>query len=477
MARLPKRTRAADDGEAGAPRAKRPVLSFSTLRAFRLSGSAPPALPAPTHPHAATPPTAHPHATSTDMPWAAKHAPVSAAGLALHPRKLAELRAALQASPRLVVLAGPSGSGKSTAARLVLAELHPAPAYVEFRALAPEGVLPVQAFAQFLADARFSPLPVVVDELPNTYHDATLEAFRGALAEWLHALAPRPMLVVCVSEVGDDGGEFGVNADVLLGPGVLTHRAARVVRFNPIARLILVKPLRAIAAAEPGVAARPRRDVDAAVAVLAGLGDLRAAIAALEFWSRGRGGSIAAPDAATLLFHAVGKIVHGTRLVERDANHWAVQQVADSGHALDRVLLLVLENYAVGARGLAAIAAAADAMSFGDVVDPVLGLWGCRVALDSVERETGRAPFKYTRWYAVVREARAEAERVGREWRRARGRWGRGALVVERGWGGVEVGESGGESESGLLEDIEEEAGGGVWDGEISLDSDIDGLV
>lgn len=271
------------------------------------------------------------------VPWVEKHAPRSTPEVALHARKLADTRQALQemlkphATTRLLILSGPAGASKSTVVRMLAREVlerHGSrtgntdhsreSALLEWENpdSLPGRSLPA-AFQEFLSTARYrsnKDTIVMIDDLPMLSHRATKEFFNSALLNWVNQTpdyysdSQHPGVVLIMTEVEvssagtvDEGSAYSFrNADSLvtervLWPQLLRHPAVRRLKFNPVSKTLLTKALKSVIEREPAAfrwlaPSERQRAID----VLAAGGDVRSAITALEYWAIGRTRALAA---------------------------------------------------------------------------------------------------------------------------------------------------------------------------------------
>ncbi|ODQ78797.1 hypothetical protein BABINDRAFT_9031 [Babjeviella inositovora NRRL Y-12698] len=286
--------------------------------------------------------------------WVEKYAPKLVSEVAIHPKKLQVVEQVLtqmvnrQSNRRILLLTGPSGSSKSTLVKVLLNSMvrpqtllsfalnAEESRYIEYTNPELEETSHVGNFSSFLEAARYSTLPILVEELPNVYHEPTRAAFVQSLAEWLHTSAQLPPLVLCLTETelppeSDSPGrnflsiDTSLTAETLLGPQILNHQKCVRIKFNPIAKTILLKPLKRIIQSESALGGLvvKRSEAEEVLRRLgeSGLGDIRSAISALEFWASNKGNSAlnSGIDLISLtredhlgLFHAIGKIVYGS---------------------------------------------------------------------------------------------------------------------------------------------------------------------
>ncbi|KAI0047880.1 P-loop containing nucleoside triphosphate hydrolase protein [Auriscalpium vulgare] len=297
-----------------------------------------------------------------DRLWVDRFEPQSEEELAVHKRKVEDVRRWLQEAfgggkiakyRRLLVLTGPAGSAKTTTLRILSRTLNFN--VVEWRNTAAtedtsDGTYEYESamdkFEAFLARAgtyssvfaasSAPPTVILLEDLPNILHPPTRERFHAAVRA--HTGAP---IVIVVSDAGvrgegsmEDiglayGGSSGsgswarrdqvVDARSVVPDGMLGGTVTEI-SFNPIAPTLMTPALtrllaKAGAKMAPGVL---QAIVDGAS------GDVRSAVMALEFaWVRGKGkkrlGEAAALEAITrrenglVLFHLLGKVLYNKR--------------------------------------------------------------------------------------------------------------------------------------------------------------------
>lgn len=276
--------------------------------------------------------------TVTDPhPWPERFAPVSSADLAVHPKKVAEVRSWLEhvldgfSKQRLLILKGPAGTGKTATINALSNELgfevvewkNPSSAtrgdmYGEAGAFS-AGLTGV--FEEFIGRAgRFGSLEMVstaspstmagntikcahsdtggtkkiilIEDFPNalfTSSPAPLASFRHTIKSFLaippppRNVPPLPPLVLIVSESAAVTGPDAFTAHRLLSLEILHHPLVTSIIYNKIAPTFMLKALSAVMARESRESGRKSGPSKPLMEALAASGDVRSAIMGLEF--------------------------------------------------------------------------------------------------------------------------------------------------------------------------------------------------
>lgn len=337
-------------------------------------------------------------ATDDDSrPWSERFAPINLEELAVHKRKVGDVRKWLEdviagrMRQRLLVLKGAAGTGKTTTVKLLAEDMrcdvlewrNPASSYG-----APQGWQSASSqFEEFLGrggkfgqldlerDDSPPPAPapttnpskqgrrlILIEEFPNTFmrSSTALTNFRNTILEFLAANTPTLTIfgqappadsivpiVMVISETlltTTSASADSFTAHRLLGPEILRHPGTGIIEFNPIAPSLLAKALELVVKKEARRSGRRTTPGPSVLKRLGEIGDIRNAIASLEFLcvkgddNADWGSKIAftktkkgAKDAAltkgeqeslelisqreaTLgIFHAVGKVVYNKR--------------------------------------------------------------------------------------------------------------------------------------------------------------------
>lgn len=247
--------------------------------------------------------------------WVNKYSPSCVDDLAVHKKKIANVREVLERSfarsrqpgrgAQIILLTGDTGTGKSATLRLLASELHAelkewvSPAADEFVAkelVRAEGSLPFQSqwskFCDFLFRAnRYSSLSltpgdaqeqrkiIIIEDFPHVF-TRNIDSFHSVLRHYCsHGRCP----LVFILGSSDSG-----SLEHLLFPKTLqTELCIETIRFNAAAPTVLSKMLLKIANQESADHCSPIRMPDAEAIeqlVTASHGDIRAAINALQFY-------------------------------------------------------------------------------------------------------------------------------------------------------------------------------------------------
>ncbi|KAK1964319.1 Rad17 cell cycle checkpoint protein [Colletotrichum sublineola] len=276
-----------------------------------------------------------PAALDDDLrPWSERFGPLNLEELAVHKRKVADVRKWLEdvvcgrLRQRLLLLKGAAGSGKTTAMRLLAkdmgyellewrnptntlgAHLGYTSASAQFQEFLSRG----GKFGQLDTDmpSEEAPRPaneksnsagkiILIEEFPNTFSRSStaLSSFRSTLLEYLAANTPllttfgrrspsEPItpVVLIVSETlltTTSASADSFTAHRLLGPEILRHPGTRVIEFNTIAPTLLAKALELVVLKEARKSGRKRTPGPQVLKRLGEIGDIRSAISSLEF--------------------------------------------------------------------------------------------------------------------------------------------------------------------------------------------------
>ncbi|GAB1732431.1 hypothetical protein NU195Hw_g9452t1 [Hortaea werneckii] len=264
-------------------------------------------------------------------PWTEQFAPVDLSELAVHKRKVADVRQWLESTlhgrrQKVLVLKGAAGTGKTTTIGLLakdmgldISEWHN-PAVTEFpsensqssaaqfddfvrRAGASTGLTLSTGIGKSdvvpnVDAVKSHPVPsdqrqlLLVEEFPNTFSRAstTLQSFRSTILQYVSAPAVREgcatPIVMIISETllsTNTAAADSFTAHRLLGPELINHPFVDLIEFNPVAPTILHKSLDGVIVKEARKSGRRKAPGPQVLKHLAEAGDIRSAISSLEF--------------------------------------------------------------------------------------------------------------------------------------------------------------------------------------------------
>ncbi|KAF2210835.1 hypothetical protein CERZMDRAFT_44370 [Cercospora zeae-maydis SCOH1-5] len=272
-----------------------------------------------------------PKAASSQLPWTERFAPSNLAELAVHKRKVADVRAWLNSfyqrkRQSVLVLKGAAGSGKTTTLRLLCKEigieLIEWKARAAFETAAESFATSANEFSEFLARAgkvrgltlsngiaaeieagmsslrpqdstsRTRQQALLVEEFPDTSSktSGTLQSFRTALAQYIMSTVPANTLpipiVMVISEIllsTNTASADSFTAHRLLGPELVANPYINTIEFNSVAPTFLTKALELVVVKEARVSGRRKTPGAEILKRLAQAGDIRSAVTTLEF--------------------------------------------------------------------------------------------------------------------------------------------------------------------------------------------------
>ncbi|SCU87348.1 LAFA_0E06194g1_1 [Lachancea sp. 'fantastica'] len=347
--------------------------------------------------------------------WCQKYEPDDTASLVLHQRKLQDVRKVLEpmingnSMCRILLLTGPAGTSKSSCIKTLARELIQDPAdkrsgshftlgtrqehqsYIEYDGSnVASGVSKVDHFDQFLAEAKYRVGPnvalVLIEDLPNLFHESTRIQFQQALLRWLCSPQPRlPPLIISLTECEihcpkDVSYSFGIDtqfiAETVLGSEVLNHQRLRRIKFNPINKTLLKKHLKAICdnerkAFKPG---RWEQKDEFISSIAENCGDLRSAISALQLWATTSGPAStfsSTREQSISYFQGLGRVLHGSKDVPNDNRMIKELMLSQSAGTGELLKMGILENYATFCKGQFSLTHAAsilESLSLGDIM-------------------------------------------------------------------------------------------------------------
>jgi cell cycle checkpoint protein len=347
------------------------------------------------------PKPANPAGVDDDLrPWSERFGPRNLDELAVHKKKVADVRRWLddvmagRMRQRVLILKGAAGSGKTTTVRLLASDL--GCEILEWKnptTTSGTGFVSASAqFGEFLGrggkfgtldvEEPANPTPngqtpsrakrvILIEEFPNTFSrsSSALNSFRSTILHYLAAHTPSlanfgktshqkeqisPIILV-ISETlltTTSASADSLTAHRLLGPEILRHPGVGVIEFNAIAPSILAKALELVVLKEARKSGRRRTPGPQVLKRLGEIGDIRNAVASLEFlclkgdhdsdWgakvvftkpkkstrdsisiTKGESESlelISQREASLGIFHAVGKAVYNKREESAPAN-------------------------------------------------------------------------------------------------------------------------------------------------------------
>ncbi|KAH7060474.1 Rad17 cell cycle checkpoint protein-domain-containing protein [Macrophomina phaseolina] len=280
-----------------------------------------------------TPAPALSDANQSDRPWVEKYGPVNLDELAVHKKKVADVRAWLtnvfdfRERKRLLVLKGPAGTAKTTTVNLLskhvgfeinewknpIGSEFSSDTFVSLSAL----------FEDFMGRSKFGSLDfttgvdersnkpdadvttkqiLLIEEFPNTFtrSSTALQSFRLAIEQHLSAslpslgsmftraadTSPPTPVVMIISETllsTNTAAADSFTAHRLLGPDIINHPGTTIIEFNPIAPTFLTKALELVVAKEARQSGRKTTPGPQVIKKLSEIGDVRSAISTLEF--------------------------------------------------------------------------------------------------------------------------------------------------------------------------------------------------
>ncbi len=268
-------------------------------------------------------------------PWAERFAPVNLDELAVHKKKVADVRAWLEdvmkgrMRQRLLLLKGGAGTGKTITVQLlakamdcdVLEWRNPVGSVASsdgFQSMSAQfeefmgrggkfGQLDIfSASSPTTSKPETKPLDrpknlILIEEFPNTFtrSSTALQSFRSTILQYLasntpplsmvynnHFQEPITPVVIIISETlltTTSASADSFTAHRLLGPEILQHPGVATIEFNAIAPTILAKALELVVQKESRRSGRRKIPGPLVLKRLGEIGDIRSAIGSLEF--------------------------------------------------------------------------------------------------------------------------------------------------------------------------------------------------
>ncbi|KAK6078768.1 Cell cycle checkpoint protein RAD17 [Seiridium cupressi] len=265
-------------------------------------------------------------------PWSERFGPVNLDELAVHKKKVADVRRWLEdvmagrMRQRLLILKGAAGTGKTATVRLLAKDMRCE--LLEWRNPTTTGGLGVQSasaqFEEFMGrSGKFSQLDldsdsaltstnasaggenprkiILVEEFPNTFtrSSTALQSFRSAVMSYLATNTPSlaafaqsttkdPVtpIVMVISETlltTTSASADSFTAHRLLGPEITRHPGTAMIEYNAIAPTLLAGALELIVQKEARKSGRKRAPGPVVLKRLGEIGDIRSAVSSLEF--------------------------------------------------------------------------------------------------------------------------------------------------------------------------------------------------
>lgn len=265
-------------------------------------------------------------------PWSERFGPVNLEELAVHKKKVADVRRWIEGvtrgslRQRVLLLKGAAGTGKTTTVRLLARDM--GCELLEWRSptgsFIPGMQSPAAQFEAFLGlggqfgglDTDSDPLEypknqhqatpaaqriILIEEFPNTFtrSSTALTSFRDAISAYLNentpsvaAFAQKPSakaitpIILVISETllsTTSASADSFTAHRLLGPEIIRHPGVGMIEFNAIAPSLLAKALELVVLKEARKSGRRRTPGPQVLKRLGEIGDIRSAISSLEF--------------------------------------------------------------------------------------------------------------------------------------------------------------------------------------------------
>ncbi|KAF2773324.1 hypothetical protein EJ03DRAFT_341108 [Teratosphaeria nubilosa] len=261
--------------------------------------------------------------------WTEQFAPVDLSELAVHKRKVADVRTWLETAVngrrhKVLVLKGAAGTGKTTTVNLLAKDMgidvSPWRNPAGFEMVSDSSLSTSAQFEEFIRRAgKISGLTLssgmdtvtresahtsqpqedatrrqllLIEEFPNTFSrsSGTLQSFRSTIAQYIASPAVQEgcvsPIVMVISETllsTNTAAADSFTAHRLLGPELTNNPYINMIEFNPVAPTYLTKALEAIVVKEARKSGRRKTPGPQVLKHLAETGDIRSAVSTLEF--------------------------------------------------------------------------------------------------------------------------------------------------------------------------------------------------
>ena len=339
-------------------------------------------------------------------PWYMKYAPKSSNEVAVHKKKLEDVSRLFTSmlsgrdQTRIMLLTGPSGSSKSTLVSQLAKELLPRYRIGSSNARESQSsercediveYTQLGNFQDFLDEAKYRTgrnlSMVLVEDLPNVFHTDTRIAFQKALLKWLYSPEELlPPLVICLTECeleNESSNGYGVDysftAESVLGKELLSHPKLTRIKFNPINTTLMKKHLKNVCMANRAFMSQRGRwpQKDLVVQQLASMtGDIRSAIANLQYWATSSGDvPFTTREQSLTYFHIIGKALYGSHACSDHEMVNSLMLNSKSHLSNDNFRLGLPKNYWLvngGNFGIRTAFSVIDGLSQSDLAGPLL---------------------------------------------------------------------------------------------------------
>ncbi|KAL8851418.1 MAG: hypothetical protein Q9221_003689 [Calogaya cf. arnoldii] len=260
-------------------------------------------------------------------PWADRYGPMSLEELAVHKKKVADVRDWLynvfqgRSKKKVLILKGASGVGKTATVSALSGAMdfdliewanptvsdYTSDNYISTTALFDEFLRRGGKFSSLDTTSEDTGAPLIppstkkleesrkkvilVEEFPNMFMTSTnaLQSFRSSVLQNLatntpkDAVMPLIMIITESQTTGTTSITDTLTAHRLLGPSILNHPFTDTIEFNPIAPTFITKALNLIIQKEARHSGRRRMPGPSVLKRLSESGDVRSAIGSLEF--------------------------------------------------------------------------------------------------------------------------------------------------------------------------------------------------